>query len=130
MDEDLLRHLVTGGQEQCRPEDAMEAEDVLRQQMPHLGPVVLNQVLTVSCIGERAKVVDQRIDPDIGDLVGCPRKRNTPGLAGPTDAEVLEAARNEASRLVVPEVLEHEVGPFVVEREQAILVRGESKEVV
>ena len=45
-------------------------------------------------------------------------------------AEVLQAARDEAPRLVVAEARQHEVGPLVVEREQPVLVGGEAEEVV
>ena len=38
VDEDLFRHLVPGGEQQRRPEDAVEAEDVLADQVPRHRP--------------------------------------------------------------------------------------------
>src|ERR1700745_1680442 len=94
-------------------------------------PELLAQVFfAVSRVGERAEVVDQGVYPDIGDLLLVPRDRHAPRLAGTADAEVLESALDEAARLVVAVLRQDEVGPLVVEREQPVLVRGQSEEVV
>ncbi len=112
------------------PEHAVEAKDVLREQVTDLRPEALDQVLALPRIGESAQVVDERVDPDVRDLVRRPRKRHPPGLAGAADAEVLQAALDEASRLVGAELRQHEVGPLVIELEQPVLVGGEAEEVV
>ena len=45
VDEELPRHLVARGEQQRRPVDAVEAKDVLGQQVVHRGPEPLDQVL-------------------------------------------------------------------------------------
>ena len=45
MDEQLLRHLVAGREQERGPEDAVEAEDVLAEQVVDVRPELLAQVL-------------------------------------------------------------------------------------
>ena len=94
------------------------------------GPVALAQVLAGPRIRQRAEVVDQRVDPDVDDLVLIPRNRDTPRLSGSAEAEVLEPALDEAPRLVSAEVGQDEVRPLVVELQQRLLVAREPEEVV
>src|SRR4029077_12579954 len=54
--------------------------------------------------------------------------RNAPRLSRARDAEVLEAACDERTRLVEPETWQDEVWLRVVEREQLVLVGGETEE--
>ena len=124
MNEDLLRDVVAGGEQERRPEDTVEAEDVLADQVMCNGPELLAQVLARACVGERAQVVDQRVDPHVDHLLGVPRHRHAPRLAGAAEAEVPEPAFDEAARLVVTEVGNHELGLLVVEPEQLFLERG------
>jgi hypothetical protein len=108
----------------------VETEDVLADQVSDVRPVPLGQVLALLGVRERAQVVDQRVDPDVHDLVGVPRDRDAPRLSGTAQAEVLQPARDEAPRLVVPEPRQHEVGSLVVEPEQLVLVGREAEEPV
>src|SRR5215831_20264199 len=130
VDEQLLRHFIPGREEQRRPVDAVEAQDVLAEEMVDVGPEPLAQILAFARVRERAEVVDERVYPDIRDLPFVPRDRHAPRLAGPADAEILEAALDEAARLVVAEARQNEIRPLVVELEQAVLIRREPEEVV
>ena len=69
---------VAGREEQRRPVDAVKPEDVLGDQMPDVGPVTLAQILAGLSVRQRAEVVDERVDPDVDDLVLIPRNRDTP----------------------------------------------------
>ena len=129
MDEELLRHLVPRGEKEGRPEDAVKAEDVLGEHV-RSRPEPLAEVLALARVGERAQVVHERVDPDVRDLGGIPRDRDAPRLPGAADAEVLQAAGDEAPRLVPAEIRQNEVRPLVVEREQLVLIGGEPEEVV
>ena len=80
--------------------------------------------------GQRAQVVDEGVRPDIRNLLGIPRNRDAPRLPGAADREVLQARRDEASRLVVAKAGLDEVRALVVESEQALLVRREPEEPV
>src|SRR5206468_10397353 len=93
-------------------------------------PKLLAQVLALARIRERTEVVDEGVYPDISDLLLVPGDRHAPRLAGAADAEVLEAALDEAARLVVAELRQDEVGPLVIQGEQPVLVGGQPEEVV
>ena len=127
--EQLPRHVVAGREQERGPVDAVEAEDVLREQVPDARPQV-RQVLARTRVLERAAVVDERVRPDVGDLLRIPRNRDPPGLPGPADREVAQATGDEALRLVRPKRRQDEVGPLLVELEQPILVGGEPEEPV
>ena len=128
--EELLRYVVARRHEHCGPVHAVEAKDVLAEHMASSRPVRRHEVLARTGVRERAQVVDERVSPDVGDLALVPRQRDAPGLARAADGEVLQAAGDEAPRLVVAERRLHEVGPLVVEREQPLLIRGQPEEVV
>src|ERR671934_2562354 len=98
--------------------------------MPDLRPELLAQILAVARVGERTQVVDQRIDPDIDDLLLVPRNGHAPGLARAAEAEVLQPARDKRARLVVAEPRQDEVGPRVIQVEQLLLERRKPEEVV
>jgi hypothetical protein len=126
--EELLRRVVAGGEQERGPVDAVEAEDVLPEQMPDLGPEALE--VLAGRVAEGAPVVDERVGPDVGDLLRIPRDRHAPGLRRPADREVAEAAPDEAARLVGAEPRQDEVGARVVERQQPLLVGREAEEPV
>ena len=129
MDEELLRRVVARREQQRGPVDAVEAQDVLREQVADVRPEDV-EVLPGPRVRQRAEVVDERVGPDVGDLIRIPRDRDAPRLARAADREVAEAARDEAARLVVTELRQHEVGPLVVELQQLVLVGGEAEEPV
>ena len=66
--------------------------------------------------------------------MGCLPSRRRAAIRWPCprgpDAEVLQAAGDEAPRLVVAKARENEVGSRVVDLEQLVLVGGEAEEVV
>ena len=130
MDEELLRRLVAGREEQRGPEDAVEPQDVLREQVVGRGPILVAEVFSRPRVRERAEVVDERVNPDVRDLALVPGKRDPPWLPRPRDAEIAEPARDERPRLVEAEVRADEVRPLVVEGEELVLVGGEPEEVV
>ena len=129
VDEQLLRRLVSGGEQQRGPVDAVEAQDVLREQVPDRRPERRDQVLAGARIGQRAEVVDEGVRPDVGDRIRIPRDRDAPRLAGAADREVLEATLDEAARLVRPESRQDEVGALV-QLEQLLLEGREAEEPV
>jgi hypothetical protein len=79
---------------------------------------------------KRTQVIDESVGPDVGDLLGVPGNRYPPRLGCAADRKVAETALDEAARLVVAELRQHEVGLLVVDREQSILIRGQTKEPV
>src|SRR4029077_5801822 len=109
VDEQLLRHLVAGREQERWPEDAVETKNVLAEQVVGVRPELLAQVLPVSRVRQRAQVVDQGVYLDIRDLPFVPGDRYAPRLAGTADAEVLQAALDEAAFLVVAVARQDEI---------------------
>src|SRR5581483_13983 len=95
-----------------------------------LRPECVAEVLSRPRVREGAQVVDEGVGPDVRHLRVVPRERDPPRLAGATDGEVAETARNEAPDLVAPERGLDEVGSRVVQLEQPVLVRRQPEEVV
>ena len=100
------------------------------QQMPDGGPEAVDEILAGSRVGQRAQVVDERVRPDVRDLLRIPRDRDAPRLARTADREVLQPAGDEASAPRSPGTRAGRSRPLVVEREQLLLVRGEPEEPV
>ena len=73
MDELAGGEVVARAHEQGRPNHGVELEDVLGQEVERR-PVARRQVLPGARVGERAQIVDQRVDPD-DDLLLSPTGR-------------------------------------------------------
>ena len=127
MHEELLRRFLARRQQERRPVHAVKAQNVLGEQV-HRRPEAL-EVLTRR-VAQRAAVVDERISPDVRDLLRIPRDRHAPRLRRSTDREVAQSAGDEAPRFVVAVTRQDEVGTFVVELEEPVLVGGEPEEPV
>src|SRR6266536_4172050 len=57
MYEELIRQVIPGREQERRPEDAMEAKDVLAQYVMRCRPVAVDDVLALARVRERAQVV-------------------------------------------------------------------------
>ncbi len=108
VDELAAGQVVAGAHEQRRPDDRVELEDVLGEEVER-GPVARREVLPGARVGERREVVDERVDPDVDDLLLVPGDGDAPGDAGAADADVLEALLDERQGLVVARPRLHEV---------------------
>ena len=85
-------------------------------------PEARHQVLARGRVRERGQVVDERVDPDVDDLLLVPGHRDAPVDAGPADGDVVEALLDERQRLVVARPRLHEVGVGAEELGQPVLV--------
>ena len=113
--EDLVGLLEPRDVEHPRPEQAVEADDVLADEVVALGLRVLPPVLELLAVplapvAERGEVADRRVDPDVEELAGVP---------GDLEAEVRRVARNAPAAQGLPEPLEELV------RDVARRVRGD-----
>ena len=81
----------------------MKTQDVLADQMGPHGPL-LNE--TVRVVGEAGggDVVDEGVEPHVGDLAVVPRERNTPTERRSRHRDVFEALLNETNYLVASRV--------------------------
>src|SRR5213595_449386 len=95
-------------------------------------PVAL-VVRLVAGVAKRCDVVAQRVEPDIRHLLRVTRNRNAPATrARPRsrDAEILQAAANEAEHLILTRA-RHNPQPIGLDQlTQAIGIARQAKEVV
>ena len=82
--EDALRQRQIRRHQERRPEDGVKADDLLADQVEVGGP----EVLAV----DRAHVADQRVEPDVEDVLAFDRQRDSPFDGGAADREIVEAA--------------------------------------
>ena len=120
--------LQTCGHEHGGPDDGVEARDVFADEL-HGRPAAL-ELLVVVAPADRADVVQQRVEPDVGDVGVVPRNAHAPVEALTRDREVVEAALHERHDLVAQTVGLNEVGLRLVEVEQALLKLAHAEEVV
>ena len=130
MDVDVLGRLDLGGEQERRPVDRVELEDVLGDDVQARRPVALGEVLAVARVGERRVVVEERVPPDVDHLLGVPRHRHPPGELRARQRDVLEPAPDERERLVAAKVGPHELGPLGVEALERLLKGAEAEEPV
>ena len=100
MHKDLAGCFVAGGVQHRRPEETVEAHDVLADEMIQFGlgclpPGIKRFAALGAPFFQRGHVADRRVDPDIEELAG---------LAGDLEAEVGGVARDApaAQRLIEP----------------------------
>ena len=130
VDDDLTWHLDSRRHQHGRPDDRVELEDVLADQVDGRRPELLGEVLSGARVGQRRVVVQQRVDPDVDHLRLVPRDGHSPLQAGAGQRYVEQAALDERERLVVAVLRRHEVGPFGVEALERLLKGGQSEEPV
>ncbi len=91
-----------GGHQERGPVDAVEAADLLADEVHVGGPEFCEARLVggiVGAVAERGDVVGQRVEPDVDDVLFVARHGNAPGEAGAADGEILEAAADEGDDL-------------------------------
>ena len=93
-------------------------------------PELRRQVLAGIGEGQRRVVVQQRVEPDVEDVAGVPRDLDAPGQLGAAEADVVQAARDERVRLVVPRARADELGLVRVQLLELLLEGGELEEPV
>ena len=130
MDGHLLRHLDVGRHQQRRPDDGVELEDVLADQVDRRRPELLGEVLPRAGVGQRRVVVEERVDPDVDHLRLVPRHRHSPLQARAGERDVAQAALDERERLVVAVLRRDEAGPLGVELLERLLEGGHPEEPV
>ena len=88
---EVLIHGQSGGMEHAGPENAVGLEDILGYQVL-AGPVLF--VVRSVRPAESGDIVEERVEPDVGDVVLVERKLDAPGetALGTGNAEVLETA--------------------------------------
>jgi hypothetical protein len=129
VDLDPVWRLDPRGQQQGRPVDAVEADDLLADQVVHRRPPRLEAGL-VAAEADGGGVVDEGVVPDVEDVAGGPRHGHAPVDGGAGDRHVVEALADEAEHLVALRLGLDGVGVTLDPREQPVLVPAEAEEPV
>ena len=87
----------------------MEARDVLADDVHVRRPPPL-ELPVVLAKADRGDVVDQRVEPDVGDAARIVRQRDPPGLARAADRDVLEPRLEQPQDLVPADVRHEKLG--------------------
>ena len=130
VDEQVLRRLVAGGEQQRGPVHAVEFEDVLADELIAGRPERWDQVSMRIGIGQRRDVVQQRVEPHVEDLRVVPRHRHAPLQLGPCERNVLESLGDERPCLVEVALRHHEVGSVGVQLLELLLKARQREEPV
>ncbi len=126
--EDTAGRLLAERHEHGRPDDRVEAEDVLAHEVRR-GPTAA-EPLVVDAVADGRDVVHQRLEPHVDHVALVPRDRDAPVEAGARDRQVLEAPADEREDLVARALGLDEVGALLVEREQPLAEVAHAEEVV
>ena len=127
--EDTLRQRLLRGHEKGRPVDAMEANDLLADQMELRGPIFFPLQLIVA-IADAAQIAGERVVPDVDDVVGIVRPGQAPLDGFAADGDIAQAGLDKTLHLVAAEGGADEIGLVLVELEELVLEGGELEEVV
>ena len=129
--EHRVRDGHAGGHEHGRPDDAVEAGDVLAHEMVLNGPAAIELDLALGvAVADAREVRDERVGPHVEHVALIPRHGDAPVEAGAGDGQILQAALHEGDDLVATADRSDEVGVLVVEGEELVLELGELEEPV
>src|SRR3954454_6038965 len=82
VDEYVLGHDHVGEHQHRRPEDRVQTQDVLVDDLVGRRPELLGQVLALAREAEGGVVVEQRVEPDVEDVARIPGDRDPPRQLG------------------------------------------------
>ncbi len=130
MDGHALGHGEPRRHQHRRPDDRVELEDVLADQVDARRPEALGEVGAFAGIREGRVVVEEGIDPDVDDLGLVPGNGHPPLEPGATEGDVEQAALDERESLVVAVLRRDEVGLVGVQALERLLKCGQPEEPV
>ena len=100
MGKDTLRRRQSGGHQEGRPVNRMEAQDILADHVQIGRPESAEQVAIGIRVPHSGYVVGQRVEPDIHDVVVIARHRHAPVEGGARDGQVPQPALHKADHLI------------------------------
>src|SRR5262249_43817270 len=110
-----------------RPDGAVEARDVLADEMDVGGPP-LPEPLLVAAVPDGRDVVQERIEPHPDGELRVERHADAPRLTVAGDVDVLQATLHEGQHLVATALRLNEIRVLLAEPEQAVLEARQRKE--
>ena len=110
---DLLRQGQVQAHEHGRPDDGVEADDLLAHEVDVGRPEGLQIVVFVVLKAQRRHVVEQGVDPHVDHMAGVKVHRHAPSKAGAGDTQVFETGLDEVvDHLVDPAAGLQKIGVF------------------
>ena len=101
----MAKHLLGQRQpqrvEHNRPDNGMEADNFLADQMDIRRPVLLEQRVIVRAVAQRGNVIAQRVNPDVHRVLLVERDRNAPLDGRAADAQVFQPRTEEVVQHLV-----------------------------
>ena len=128
---DVLRNCLTKSHKHCRPNDTVEADDILTNNVHLSWPETLSHgssLWTIITVANSGVVVKKSIKPDVGYVRLIKRNWNTPVKTGTGYRNILEARLNKAANLIGAEVWLNEIWVLSIELKQFILECRELEE--
>jgi len=126
--EDGFWQRQSGGHQEGRPVDAVEADDVLADDV-EIGRPVFGKFAVRIRVADAGDVIGQRVQPDIHDVFFIARHRHAPVEGGAGDGEVLQPALHKRDDLVPAAFGLDEFGVFLVIAQQFFGIGGEAEEI-
>ena len=127
----MLRNSLAKGYKHCRPNDAVETDDVLADNVHLSWPETFSHgssLWTIIAIANSGVVVEKSVKPDVGYVRLIKRNRNTPVKAGTRYRNILKTRLNKAAYLVCTEVWLNEIWVLSIELKQLVLECGKLEE--
>ena len=129
--EHRVRDGQAGGHEHSRPDDAVEARDVLAHEVVLHGPALLELAgALLVAVADAREIGQQGVGPHVGHVALVEGQRHAPVEGGAADGQVLQAALHEGDHLVLARFRADEVGVLLVELQQRLLELGKLEEPV
>ena len=125
---DLLRQRQIERHEDARPDDRMEAHDLLADEVEVRRPVFM-EFLRIVEVADRREVVRERVEPDVDDVLRVDGHGDAPVEGRAADAEIIEPLLDEIDHLVAPRNGLDEIRMVLDVLEHAVLVLAHLEEI-
>ena len=115
--------------EDGRPDDGVEAHNLLADKVDVGGPVLFIIGIIVRAVAHGGDVVRERVDPHINHVLRVEIHRDAPGEARAGNAEILQALLDERDHLVLAALRLDEAGLILIELEQPVRILRKAEEI-
>ena len=126
---DLLGQGFAQAHEHGRPDDGVEADDFLADEVNVARPIFIVVVILVVQVTQGGDIVAQSVHPDVDHMTGIEGDGDAPGEAGAADAEVFQAGLDEVVHHLIAAALRFQETGLAEQFFDLLLVLGETEEI-